>query len=424
MSINDLKVRRSKILEKMKALNDLAAAEKRDLTAEEQRQWDVMDGEVDKLGADIETRAAHGEGVQQPRLDADLVAEGGSRGDSGRTMRDAETGMEIRSWSPAERMHNGRTDGIRSLARIVRARIDGRFAQDLTAEERASYMGSDVSGGIMVPEVMSAELLASSRDAAPVAGQCNVLSMPKLNVTLAGIDSMPSASVQSEGATMTEGAITFHAIKFEPHRIGTYLVLSKELAQASNAVDLMVEALRDACAVALDSMILGYQSAAGVRGLQGTAGVNTRALAGVVYSMDNLVTDFYQLRAANCPEPISMFFNADSGERWSSLKDGEGAYIVGGDKGGTPDVWSRIKRFECGSGIIATTSNLTDLFLGNFRHCYVGLQNNWEILVSNQGYDGTHNLFTQGKIAVRILGWADVGFAHSDWFTYVSGALV
>lgn len=428
MTLNETRLERRKVFERMKALNDLAAREKRNLTAAEQADWDKMSADVERMNVEIEAKEAEINRRADPNWMPEGVTERPLRSGSavtGRTtFRDAESGQEIRAWRHDERAHNGQTDKLDGLVRIIRAKIDGRFAADLTAEERASSMGSDASGGLLVAEDMGTQLIAAARDAAPVASHCNVLRMPKLNTTLVGVDTFPTAAVQHEGETMTEGSITFHKLTLAPHRIGTYLVVTKELARATNFMDIAKDALRYAVAKALDRMILGYTPDAGVAGLLGTTGINTRALAGAApYTLDNIITDFYQLRAANAPEPFQMFYNADMGEALSSKKDGEGRYILS-KAGGVPDVWDRISRFETGTGVIPTTSDATDVFLGPFGYAYLGLENNWEVFVSNEGYDGTHNLLTQGKVAIRILGWADVAFAHASWFTYISGAQV
>lgn len=439
-TITDLRIDRRKAWQRMRDMLDLADKEKRKFTAAEEETYRRLEAEVDEkaelinaaevdrdeklekvLGATDRRRALDNmarEFEQRVNKRVDLAGPAAEP----LKFRDERTGMEVRAWAPEARMHRGDTSAIDSLARIVRAKISADYSADLDKEERAAYMGSDAAGGWLVPQVLGNELIAAARDACPVASRCNVIAMDKLNVTLAGVDSDPTAAVQLEGQTMTEGSITFHKITLSPHRIGTYVVLSKELAQASNAVNVISDALRYGCARALDSAILGYETTGGIPGVKNTAGVHNRAAGGTTYTIDQIIEDYYHLKSHNAPDGISMFYNSDFAESLSKRKDGEGQYILGNSPGGVPDIWGRIARAE--TNIITTESNQTDVFLGNFRYAYLGLQNNWEIKVSEDSYDGTHNAFTQGKVMVRILGWADVGFGHATWFNYASGVAV
>jgi HK97 family phage major capsid protein len=438
-TVSDLRVANRKTWEKMRDMLSLAEKDSRKFSAAEESRYASLERELDAGRSEV----ADAEGQRDEKLDRFVGAldkrgaldnfekefskKLSGRVDLGeqpeaRTIRDERTGLQYRAHKPEAKMHDGKTDALSSLARIVRAKISADYAADLDREERVSYVGTDASGGWLVPQVMSSQLIAASRDACPVASRCNTLVFDKLNQTLVGIDVDPVASVQLEGQAMSEGSVTFHKITLSPHRIGTYITLSKELAQASNAVEEISDALRYAVARALDSAILGYQTSGGIAGVANSTGINTYALGGATLSLDNVVTYFHQLKSAGAPEGISMFYNSDQAEAFSTRKDGEGRYVLSGSPGGLPDIWSRINRYE--TNIIPTASNQTDIFMGNFRFGYLGLQSNWEILVSEVAYDSSSNAFTQGLVKIRIMGWADFGLGHSDYFTYVSGASV
>jgi HK97 family phage major capsid protein len=185
-------------------------------------------------------------------------------------------------------------------------------------------------------------------------------------------------------------------------------------------VQVIEDSLRYGVARTLDSAILGYEATGGIAGVKNTVGIHTTALAGAACTIDNLVSYYYEMKADNAPDSgMAMFYNADFAEQLSRAKDGEGRFLLSGAPGSLPDIWSKISRAE--TNIIPTATNQTDVFLGNFKYAYLALQNNWELLVSEVAYDGTHNAFKEAKVMVRILGWCDVGFGHADYFNVITG---
>lgn len=325
---------------------------------------------------------------------------------------------EIREHKPAERIE--RSTNI-SIGRLVRSRIDNRFKADLNEEERALVqMGSDSAGGYTVD---AAQIIAPARDFAPVANACTVLEMPTLNVTLAGIDSDATATIKREGAAIDEAGVTFKGLYLTKKRIAAYVPITKEISQAANAVTTIEDSLKYAVARAMDRMILYGDNETGVQGVEGTTGIGLTDLAGGAITLDQVIDAYYDIVGNNAPDPISFFYNADSSKVFSKKKDGEGQYLLTLN-GGTPDVWTKMNHRMTNEIDTDSSTSYTDLFMGNFSAAFLAVQNQWEILVSEHAYDTSHNAFTEGKIMVRILGWADVGLFHPAYFHHLKDALV
>lgn len=166
--LKELYEKRAKAYETMKALMKKADDEKRDLTAEEDGQWNAIDADIEKLTADIEKRErlaavnrtleeirppAPPRPVPAPTGDVRGSREGESESAEEREARKKEESEAFFAW-----VRYG-MDGLDQNQRQMLKR-NRTFVRpsDLPPEVRAQAVGTDSAGGYLVPEGFSGEL--------------------------------------------------------------------------------------------------------------------------------------------------------------------------------------------------------------------------------------------------------------------------
>lgn len=136
----ELRQQRKRLAEQMRALLDAAEAENRDLTAEEQEQWDRMDADVIALTRRIEREERLADEEARGREVERATAGGQSDGDRPSQPSEEETRAAFWSWV---------RNGLNALSPEHRAIMQRRY-QALTAEQRALAVGTGAAGGFAV----------------------------------------------------------------------------------------------------------------------------------------------------------------------------------------------------------------------------------------------------------------------------------
>ena len=419
MTIYDLRVARTKTLQRMRELNDKADAEKRDLSAEEQAQWNAMDAEIDKLGAEVEEREAKGEGRQQGFLDGDMRPEGG-RAEGGRaTGSEWRTldGGTVRSALPGQALP-GTAESNVSIGSLIAAMIEPRQRELLGKEERdllTSGVGS--SGGLLLPQPVSANLLQTARDSMVLARNATFIAMPSGRVDLVGVDTDPVSTFKGETQALDEGSATFRGISLDAKKCGVYIRLSKKLARSSNAAQVIEGALRASLASAIDTAILYGASGVEITGIAGTTGVQaTDKLGGGVVADD--FVDMHTTLANQNPPSLNyavVLSTALQGYLWK-LKDGEGNYLLGNKPGGRPANFDMLTFRP--TNVVTSTSGSRDAFFlpEDGRGILIGYLGETEILISETAANTTNSAFAAGEVWIRILAFLDVALSRPAWF--------
>lgn len=221
--IRKLMEQRAQALTSARALLDKAAQEERELTAEEQQQYDGFDGEIDRLTADIdrETRLCE-------REEAAVRSANGQRNPA----RERQPGGgESREADPTESTEY-RQSMIRYLANGVN---DGQASFDHYGGEARSILGvsltgSGATGGVLAPTTLEKALLDFNRDFNIMRKIASVRSSES-DVDIPYTTAHPTAYHIAEGADFTASTPAWAKVAMKAYKAGALTVVTHEAMQ-------------------------------------------------------------------------------------------------------------------------------------------------------------------------------------------------
>ena len=290
----------------VRSILETAEKESRDLTAEEQTNYD-------RGIADIQKNKREAEKIDRSsKLDVLMSSSAG------------------RFSSPIEAEHRDPVSADVAMRNYL-----------LNGERRDLSAGSDVSGGVTAPSSLYAECvkkLDNSLLAFQVARKIPLSSAVSLDVST--LDTNPaSAARYAEGAAETaETTTAFGKRSLTPHRLSEHIVISKQLIMAS-AIDINAfvgERLGYTLALPIDNEFFNGSGAAGeCLGVMvaSPSGINTdrdvsTSNTTTAFTVDGLKNAFYSVKGQyrNSPK-FGSIFHRDAIKMLSKLKDGNGQYL-------------------------------------------------------------------------------------------------
>lgn len=207
--------KRAEVYEKMKALQEKAANEKRSMTAEEITEWDRMDGEQETLRKEIEreTKMSMLNSEMNERMEQEIQTTG----------KDPEKRAKAESDAFRDYMINGEV------------RMSAKSAEILD-EKRSQVKGTANVGGYLVPTGFRAELEKGMSDFIPMWDFANIIrtedgrdiNWPTTN------DTSNKGELFTEAGTMNDQDITFGQLTLKAYLFDSKRVkVSLELLQDS-----------------------------------------------------------------------------------------------------------------------------------------------------------------------------------------------
>ena len=227
MTIEELRNKLKEAVERMDALIAKADEEKRDLTAEEETEYNSLDSGLDKMKADI---------AKRERLEAEKTELAKPK----KTIRMAAT------YKPDN------DEEFKSVGEFVYSACfapqDKRMAKFY--EEREQSMGVGAKGGFAIPSQFLPTLLALTPQEAIFRPRCRVIPAgdpPDAEVTMPALNQGAAENMYGgatvkwigEGGTKHETDVDLKLITMKPHEVAAYVVLTDKLLrnwQAASAV--------------------------------------------------------------------------------------------------------------------------------------------------------------------------------------------
>ena len=339
----EMRKKRAGLIHEARALLDKAEEEKRAFTAEEEEQYNRLDGEIDKLEADANRLEKQ---IQRERA----LGEPGAPPAGG-----AEPGNN----EPGERRTLADVLQDRSIPNIrnteeYRAAFSGWLAHgreaDLSAEEiRAMQADSDVGGGYLVaPQQMVLELLKEA-DAVAVFRQYARIHQLQTAASLGAPTLDKNADDwdwTTELRTGEETELEFGKRELRPHPLAKRARISNTLLRKASMGPERIVRERLAYKLAMTqekAYMVGdsNQKPLGVfvnskNGITAARDVATGNTAEAI-TPDGLIEAKFALKQAYWPRARWMF-NLDALKQIRKMKDGEGVYVwQAGITGGIPD---------------------------------------------------------------------------------------
>lgn len=437
--IIELRNRRFGLTEANRRLLQDAEDGNRDLTDAEEETFDARTVDIKKVDLEIAQEQQRARAEQLSRIgsqeydnrpvDADYV-EGDHKPEfkTGQWF-DNETGKPLEV-VPAGQPWGGRrshdlVNGVRaedlSLARLVRGTITGDWKHAL-AERRALDSITPSAGGYLLPSPLSDSIIDAARNQLQVqrAG-ANMVKLERNSLRIATVESEPTAAWTAENQELTEADMTFGSVEFKMRKVGCYMRVSEELIRgAANLEDRILSSFGFAIAKAIDlACLTGTGSAEQPMGIKSTPGIQSTDLAGAAnVALDDLATAYYAIASVNGSEQVSAIYNSDMAKSLAKLKDGEGRYLLGSN-GNAPDFMKNISRYVTNQ-ITTDGSNQTDLYVGDFRQLYIGVQDNVIIDSSRYVSEG----FKRAQLWLRCFMFLDVAVIRANNFYVIKNGLV
>jgi HK97 family phage major capsid protein len=312
--IIELQEKRLKAVHDARALNDSVAAEKRDMTGEEQTRFNAFMADQEKLGQAIKD--------EQRLLDAEReTAAGEQRG--GKTTTKADDGAPTDKRASAEYAE--------AFGAFLRA--------ENQAHQRALQADLDTDGGYVVsPRQFVTALIKSIDDQSFVRQNATVL--PLNNAASLGVPSLDADPADADwtselGTGNEDSAMKFGAREFKPLPLAKRIKISKKLLRSSAIPieQLVQERLAYKFAVTQEkAFMLGNGAgqplglfAASTNGITTARDVATGNTTSAV-TMDGLINAKYSLKSGYLAN-AKWLFHRDGVREVAKLKDNDGSYL-------------------------------------------------------------------------------------------------
>jgi HK97 family phage major capsid protein len=376
---------------------DQAQLTKRDLTAAEKGQVELITASLSDL--DCELREA--ERIEREQAEkAGAMASAMRAASNGQQQRHLpRSGWMDRNGEPVAVLGRGelwsdlykdRNASAFSLGNLVRAFAtgDSRFAKHEIAASMSG--GSNNLGGFLVPDLVSSRVLdlARAQSAVTQAGAV-VVPMESETLTLAKVMSDPTFATHAENATLSETDIAFGAITFTTRTIGCYVRISRELAaDAPNVGQVVENCLAKALAAELDRQAIDGDAGTEFQGLKVNADISQTASVGGV-SWEELHGGVVAVQNNNYTPSAYICSPTIAGD-WDLLTSGDGTNASKNWLGPPPGV-AGLNRF--------TTTNCPNgyAFVGDFSQVAFGIRQGALLEATTTGGDA----FTKHSLLIK-----------------------
>lgn len=420
-----LRQQRQQLMQQARSIYRQCAQERRDLSADEQTEFDGLEQQITALTERIEeTEAAEHRGA----LDAAPIRRGGGRPDDGTRTGAAHPSTRARgpvlltrSQSMADHVRSRGYSGSEELSfdRLVRGMLTGTWI-GADAERRALSEGVTGAGGVLVPTPMAAQVLDLARAQTRVM-QAGAATVPMETQTLkiARQTGDPALAWHTEADTITDSNLSFDSITLTAQTLPCLVKASIEVLEDVDNLDNVIrDSVAKAIALELDRVALrGSGTAPEPRGLRNTSGITVTdlgAAAGAAPTWDHYVQAVGTVRGEEY-EPNAAIHNPRTETDLSLLKDQQGQYLQ------PPAALSSLQQLTTTQVPIdlthGTATDATEAYIGEWQQLLIGMRTSFTIRPLTERYVDT------GEIGFFAYLRADVAVAHPEAFNVLTGII-
>lgn len=368
------------LLAMARAIATTAERERRDLTAPEIQRANSLLAQAEAMpesGATAlaEARARPGSGLSAAARPA-TEGDGGSYMDiDARSMQDE---LERRTLRPDETFSQrvrGRAgwseeeDGGYDLGDVLRAKFRGARTD---REKRAMAVSSDVAGGFLLSDTVSAGVIDRLRplNALLLAG-AGMTDLEGMFTGYARVHSDATATSHAENQEMLASTVQFDLIRIIPRSVVTLVapISTELLVSAPNLSEVVQGNIAKAMAQELDRQGLygaGGVEMTGLSTLPGVTALSLGANGGQFQVYDTIQEARAALLTANAPEPDSCIMSIRENLTMALSKDNQGRPLQ------IPPAIQDVRYFASSKANITmkqgTATNASQLILGGFRN--------------------------------------------------------
>ena len=287
---------RAKAWEEAKALLDTAAAEKRDLTAEEQ-------GKFDRINADLDERAAAIETIRKAEE------------------REAKAAAAAEGFAVSE-VSKSDSDYVRALAK-------GEIRSH-QFETRGTLVPSNSSG--LVPQSFVARVYDLAREVGPMLDVSEVFNTQSgEDLKIPTLTAYGTAALEAAGATIDESEPTFSSITLQAYKYAFLVPVARELIEDGGVdiAEVLARAAGNSIGVAVNAALTTGTGSDQPNGIITAAGTGVSGtIAGGLFTADQLIDLVYSVDGAvRRLQGTGWLMSPSAIRNARKLKDNEGQYL-------------------------------------------------------------------------------------------------
>jgi len=407
-------------------LDKVQAEERKTMTTDEEKRFDKLHAEAERLLASAERIELH-ETRERQAAERWLANKRGGTGTEPETAEDTGDGLVLsRGESAATRL---RTLGLGdesyqglTLGNFLRSIVLGPRTD---TEKRALSEGTDSAGGFTVPTQLLGESIDKLRAATTVfkAGARTVL-LNTDKTSIARLATDPTATWKVENAQLSDNSPTFERIVFDAQSLMSIVLLSREVLEDSvNIERMLAQGFAGAFAVKLDAAaLLGSGTPPEPQGIFGASGIGSVSMgaAGATLAATSgyaKIVDLMQALAdANAAPPTALIMAPRTQAQIAKLADtttqplNPPAMVAAIPQMVTTTI--PVNQVVGGSGAVCSS-----IIAGDFSQLYVGIRTQMRIEVLKERYA---DYLQYGLLCYMR---ADVQLAHPASFAKLIGII-
>lgn len=407
---------RKKLIEDARQLVNKADEEKRDLTSEEQNNYDKYLADAAKIQerADHELKLWEAEKTLDddghPRPAPPGWDSTGRNYDAGERSFFDSDGRQVRLYRQGEQMAPDMPDAHRGVNPALRAVALATGNKHLVEEHRDMTTGLDPSGGFWLPMGAFLDLPAAKSVSMAMGARRFPMSSPEM--VIARTAGRPTGAWKRENVAASSSDMSLDGIRMVAKTIMFGPVhISEEVAQDSprSAIELLENEMSTGVALTIDEGVLrGSGQGAEPVGILNTTGVQTSSLStSLTWDHVSQAQEAIALvngRANGMALSVRDFFRMDR------IKDAEGRYQ-------SDPSWA-VRRMAStqipqDSGV---GSDESEAFVGDWSQAWIGMRSEAKVDVSRDASDSSGSAFEKLQIRVRLWMRVAVGIVRPNHF--------
>jgi HK97 family phage major capsid protein len=393
-------------LDKAQALLEKVQADGREMTSAEETSYNGWLQMADRF----QKKAEHLEALDNrmrtlPADEGQVISSFDGLGSPSPTAKTSEwmdeKGNPVKVYSHNEKMGTGAL----SVGKFMRGALTGNW-QGAEAEHRifATTTTNLSSGGYAIPQYLHKELidLARAKSVLSAAG-ARVVDLQAASNKILRVTADPTAEVKVELEAFNASNATFDLVEFTPWTIGTYVQISKELAEdGQNFAQILEQVMSAVVAAKLDYLGLRGAGSTEPTGITNTANINTVDVSSWTY--DVVLDSLSELQQDNCDSSNAYIVSPATNNTLVKLKDLQGNYLT------VPDDVKTLSKY------VTTSMQDSDMIVGDFSNLYLGLRSGLSFEFSPVAYDS----FQKYALAFRVVLRADWQVVRPSHFCLAS----
>jgi HK97 family phage major capsid protein len=289
------------------------------------------------------------------------------------------------------------------------------------AVQNALSMGTDTAGGYTVPSILMPGILGALVPVSSVlTAGAGIMALEQggKNYTIAGVDTIPTASWRAESAALAVSDPAFRAVLVKPQSLAFTFKISRELLADGEGIEqALLQAIAQAFAKELDRAALrGSGTAPEPRGLLNLAGVQSVANGtngAVLAGYSNLFAATQAILEANAPMPTAAIMSVRSLVKLGGLVDSTGQPLR------RPDMLTSMQMIGTSqipnNLTVGSSSDCSEIYVGDFTQMMLAFRENVSIQLLRELYAAT------GEIGFAAHVRADVVARYPGAFAKVTG---